>query len=100
MEQDQLLELAKKFVETKVPYASDDVKEEMAIEVKDKIEETIRLQLVSQMTPDQVDAYTELLEQDNVTDEMIISFINRCNINVDEVTQVALTRFRIAYLGA
>lgn len=100
MENDQLLVLAKQFVEAKTPFASDDLKEQMAVEVREKIDETIRLQLVSQMTPDQIDSYTDLLENDNVTDEAILNFINKCKINVDEVTQVALTRFRIAYLGA
>jgi hypothetical protein len=52
------------------------------------------------MNPDQIDEYEKLLESDNVTEEMIIDFIKKCNISVDEVTQVALTKIRIAYLGA
>lgn len=100
MEEDQLLALAKQFVEIKAPFVDDIMKDGMAAEVRDKIDETIRLQLVSSMTPEQIDDYSELLEGDNVTDEAIIAFVNKCNINVDEVTQVALTKFRIAYLGA
>lgn len=100
MEEDQLLTLAKQFVESKTPFAGADLKEQMAIEVRDKIDETIRLQLVSMMTPEQVDNYQALLESDNVNDDIILEFINKCNISVDEVTQVALTKFRIAYLGA
>lgn len=100
MEEDQLLTLAKQFVESKTPFASADLKEQMAIEVRDKIDETIRLQLVSMMTPEQIDSYQALLEADGVNDDVILEFINKCNISVDEVTQVALTKFRIAYLGA
>lgn len=98
--EDQLLVLARQFVESKTPFASDDLKEQMAVEVRGKLDDTIRLQLVSAMTPEQIEDYQTLLENDSVTDEAILAFINKCNINVNEVTQVALTRFRIAYLGA
>lgn len=86
MEEDQLLALAKQFVEIKAPFVDDIMKDGMAAEVRDKIDETIRLQLVSSMTPEQIDDYSELLEGDNVTDEAIIAFVNKCNINVVEVS--------------
>lgn len=100
MGEDQLLTLAKQFVGIKAPFVDETIRDSMAAEVRDKIDETIRLQLISSMTPKQLDDYSELLEGNSVTEEAIIAFINKCNINVDEVTQVALTKFRIAYLGA
>ncbi len=99
-QEDQLLVLSRQFVEIKVPFADADIKEVMAGEVREKLDETIRLQLVSEMTPEQIDDYSDLLEGESVTDDEILDFIKSCNINVDEVTQVALTKFRIAYLGA
>lgn len=99
-QEDQLLVLARQFVELKAPFADADYKEQIALEVKDKIEETIRTELVAAMTPEQTDAYAEMLEGDDVDDDKIIGFINKCGIDTNEVTQIALTKFRIAYLGA
>lgn len=99
-QENQLLVLARQFVEMKVPFADAEMKEEMAEEVKQAINKTIRLELVSAMNPQQIADYEEMLSQDSVTDEMIVAFVNKCGINVDEITQVALTKFRMAYLGA
>lgn len=98
--EDQLLVLARQFVEMKVPFADDDMKEDMAQETRQAIGKTIRLELVSAMNPQQIGDYEELLSQDNVTDEIVVAFINKCGINIDEITQRALTKFRMAYLGA
>ncbi len=99
-DEDQLLIIAREFVEQKVSYASAEQKEEMAIELKGKIDDTIRAELVAEMTPEQIQAYGDMLEGDNVTQDMIVDFIKDSGIDANKVTQVALTKFRIAYLGA
>lgn len=100
MNQDQLTQLAQQFVEIKAPFADEEFKKELAEELRGKIEETIELELVSAMTPDQLNEYNELLDKKDTNDENILEYINKCNINLDVVTSSALTRFRVAYLGA
>ncbi len=99
-QEDQLLVLARQFVELKVPFAEASYKEELAADAKEMIDKTIRMELVNAMNPEQIESYKEMLEQDNVTEDMIIGFVQKCGISVDEVTQIALTKFRMAYLGA
>lgn len=99
-DEDQLLVLARQFVEAKVPYADDKYKDELAVGTREKIDETIRMELIAAMTPEQLESYTNLLEKDDVTDDQIVGFMNENGININEITQVALTKFRIAYLGA
>jgi hypothetical protein len=100
MDDDQLLVLAKQFVEIKVPFVDAAYKEELATEVRDKIEETINLELLSYLEPEQADAYDQLLAKEGTSEDEIISFIKSCSIDIDTLTATALTKFRVAYLGA
>jgi hypothetical protein len=100
MEDDQLMTLAKQFVEIKVPFIDKDYQNELATEVRAKIEETINLELISAMDAEQADSFRDLLEKNNSTEDDIMAFINKCNIDINIVTSAALTKFRIAYLGA
>ncbi len=100
MDDDQLMVLAEKFVEIKVPFADSSYKKELAGELRSKMEEIINLELLSNMTPEQTEDYQVLLESDNTTDDAIISYIKKCDIDIDNLTAAALTKFRVAYLGA
>ncbi len=98
--EDPIMVLARQFVELKTPFADDGLKETMADEVRKAIDKTIRLELVSAMNPSQISDYEAMLEKGDATDSIILAFIEKCGININEITQRALTRFRIAYLGA
>lgn len=94
-----LYALAVQAVENK-GYPSAEIKEEMVQEVMRMIEDTINLELLSRMTKEQIDDFNALLEDDSTDDEAITNFINACGIDIDIATSVALTKFRIGYLGA
>lgn len=75
-------------------------KEQLAKELQGMIEDTINLELLSQMTKSQMDDFNSLLANDLTTDEQIINYVKNCDIDIDTVNAVALTKVRIAYLGA
>ena len=100
MNDDQLLELAKQYVDAKAGYANDELKAEMAKELKSQMEDAINMQLLGFMTPAQIDGFNQLLDSDNNTDEAMVEYIKGCDIDIDIVTTAALTKIRLAYLGA
>jgi len=100
MQNDQLLVLANQLVDIKVPFVDAEYKKQLALEVRDKIEETVQLELLSAMTPEQAAAFGEMLERDDLTDQEIIEYVEKCEININVINSTALTKFRVAYLGA
>lgn len=100
MNSDQLLELAKQYVDIKAGYANDELKAEMAVELRSQMDDAINMQLLSYMTPSQIDGFNQLLDSGNDTDQAIVDYIKSCDIDVDLVTTAALTKVRLAYLGA
>ena len=52
------------------------------------------------MTKDQMDGFNDLLDNKESSEEQIMNYIKSCDIDTENVTAVALTKFRISYLGA
>jgi hypothetical protein len=100
MQQNNLDTLAAQFVELKVPFADAEYKKELAKDVRLKIDDTINTVLLSYMDESQLESYNSLLEDDSSTEDQFLEFYNKCNINLNTIMGEALTRFRIAYLGA
>jgi len=100
MQNDQLLEIATQLVNIKVPFVDETFKKDLAVEVRGKIEEMINLELFSSMTNDQADGFKALLEQGDATDQSIVDYVKGCDIDINVITSAALTKFRVAYLGA
>lgn len=100
MQQDNLDTLASQFVELKVPFADAEYKKELSKEIRIKLDDTINTVLLSYMDGDQLNKYNSLLEDDNSTEQQFLDFYSQCNINLNTVMSEAVTRFRIAYLGA
>jgi len=99
MQQDNLDVIAQQFVELKVPFVDAEYKKELTKEIKEKLEDTINMVLISYMDADQIDQYNSILEDDNSTDEEFLKFYEKCNININNIMTEAITRFKIAYLG-
>lgn len=100
MQQDNLDTLAAQFVELKVPFADEEYKKELSKEVRSKLDDTINTVLLSYMDADQLNKYNSLLEDDSSTEQQFLDFYTLCNINLNAIMSEAVTRFRIAYLGA
>jgi len=100
MQQDNLDTLAAQFVELKVPFADDEYKKELTKDVRLKMDDTINTVLLSYMDGNQLNSYNSLLEDDNSTEDQFLEFYKQCNINLNAIMSEAMTRFRIAYLGA
>ncbi|MFO0882041.1 MAG: hypothetical protein U0491_01155 [Candidatus Saccharimonadales bacterium] len=75
-------------------------KEQLAKELQSMIEETIQLELLQRMNKQQMDEFNTLLTNNSTTDDAIVDFIRLCDIDIDAVNAVALTKVRVAYLGA
>lgn len=99
MQEDDLDQLAAQFVEMKAPFADAEFKKVLSEEVKTKIEQTINMVLASSLTAEQLDEYNNLLDDDDSTEEELLEFYQKYNVNLNLVMSEALTRFRVAYLG-
>jgi hypothetical protein len=91
--------LALQMVEAK-GHANDEIKEEVVQEVLTMLEDAVNLELLSRMSKDQMDEFNVLLADDGTTNEQIVGFVYDCGIDIKNVNTVALTKFRVAYLGA
>lgn len=100
MQADDLQNLARQFVDIKVPFADEEMKQTLTSEVKTKMDETIFTVLASYMDSGQLAEYNSILENPATTDEQILEFYKKNNIDLNIVMSEALTRFRIGYLGA
>lgn len=96
---DELYLVAEKLVDAKGP-VDDAFKKELINEVLQGLKDTINLELLSRMTKDQMDKFNDLLDNKESSEQQIMDYIKSCDINTDNVTAVALTKFRISYLGA
>ena len=47
-----------------------------------------------------MDGFNELMDNSESSEEKIMNYIKSCDIDTNNVTSVALTKFRISYLGA
>jgi succinate dehydrogenase flavin-adding protein (antitoxin of CptAB toxin-antitoxin module) len=76
------------------------VQDEMVQEVVALLERSIQVELLSRMSKEQMDSFNEMLASES-TDEDITDFVTKtCDIDINNVTTVALTKARSAYLGA
>lgn len=100
MSDDQLFELAKQYVNAKAGYANDELKAQMAEELKSQMDDAINMQLLAFMTPEQIVGFNQLLVSGEDTDEAIIEYVKNCDIDFDIIATTALTKVRLAYLGA
>lgn len=91
--------LALQMVEAK-GHANDEFKEEVVQEVLGMLEDAVNIELLSRMSKSQMDEFNELLADENTTNEQIVGFVYDCGIDINNVNTVALTKFRVAYLGA
>ncbi len=96
---DELYQVAEKLVTAKGP-VDEAFKQQVISEVLQGLKSTINLELLSRMTKDQMDGFNDLLDNKESSEEQIMNYIKSCDIDTENVTAVALTKFRISYLGA
>jgi len=99
IKKDELYLAAESLVSARGP-VDDDFKQQVIAEVLDNIKNTINIELLSRMTKDQMDGFNELMDNSESSEEKIMNYIKSCDIDTNNVTSVALTKFRISYLGA
>lgn len=88
-------------VEVKAPFAQEELKQTLATELRDKMEEMIDVEVLSAMTAEQSTRYSELLSRQDTSDDMIQRFVQEdCNIDINVAVSSALARVRAVYLGA
>jgi len=99
MKNDELYSAAESLVSAK-GHVNDEFKQELIAEVLDNLKDTINLEILSRMTKDQMDGFNELLDNSESSESQIMDYLKSCDIDFNNVTSVALTKFRISYLGA
>jgi hypothetical protein len=99
MKNDELYSAAESLVSAK-GHVNDEFKQEVIAEVLDNLKDTINLEILSRMTKDQMDGFNELLDNSESSESQIMDYLKSCDIDFNNVTSVALTKFRISYLGA
>jgi len=99
MKNDELYSAAESLVSAK-GHVNDEFKQEVIAEVIENLKDTINLEILSRMTKDQMDGFNELLDNSESSESQIMDYLKSCDIDFNNVTSVALTKFRISYLGA
>jgi cell shape-determining protein MreC len=99
MKNDELYSAAESLVSAK-GHVNDEFKQEVIAEVIENLKDTINLEILSRMTKDQMDGFNELLNNSESSESQIMDYLKSCDIDFNNVTSVALTKFRISYLGA
>jgi len=100
VENDELMDFARALVQAKAGQAGPDEKELMAKELRVQIEDMINRELLSRMDGPQIVEFRGILEQEaDFTPEKMLDFIKNCDIDINNVTTVALAKVKFAYLG-
>ena len=80
-------------------YGSDEYLEDITQDILSQIHEYINVELLRRLSPDQFAEFEKILENTPPKENEIVEFTKKHNIDINDVTTVALTNFRIAYIG-
>lgn len=83
--------------EKQLPELSPEVMAEMKSDLMSRVEDRINAQLIASMNPDQLAAFTNLLEEDN--DQKTQEYLKSNIPDLENVVATALLNFRNTYLG-
>ena len=78
----------------------EDVRKQLVEDMMGRAADLINRRLLEAMSDDSVDAFNELLERDDTTQEMVQAFIAEHVPDKEAVTRHALEEFRDLYLGS
>ena len=80
-------------------YGSDEYLDDITEEILAQIHEYINVELLSRLNDEQFIEFEKILENTPPKEEQIVEFTNKHNIDINDVTTTALTKFRLAYIG-
>ena len=96
---DQLDTFIRDIIEAKqLDGISDEAKQGLVEEMRERLLDIINRALVEALPEDKVQEFSNLLDNESVTDEQVQAFIAQSGVDVEHVTAKAMLTFRDLYL--
>ncbi len=81
-----------------LPGITDEAKQGLVEEMRERLIDTINRALIDALPEDKVQAFSALLDTDDIDDAKVQAFIAESGVDVEQVTAQALLAFRGLYL--